>query len=180
MKIATPAFDRLSAEVKAQFLSRITEAAFRRHMSTGHEHILSASAANHLLHAVDNIQAGKKSALRQARVSEDVARELLEFVEDVKWAIRGLTARQMKAYTDTEIGAVLVDFFHIDYEEFDPYNPDNALDYNADDDLPKACETPHNHLSDLVQDAVVARLIKRDGQELMLAWVNAQSSQQMN
>ncbi len=94
----------------------------------------------------------------------------------MKWTIRGLVGKQMEMYTDAEVGAVLVDFFHINYEEFDPEDPDNALDYNADDGLPEDSETPHNHLADLVQDAVAARLIKRDGRELMLAWVNAQSS----
>jgi hypothetical protein len=197
MKIATPSLDRLTAEVKDQFLARVNEAEFRVSSSTGLEHILSAASIEQLraidpsyvaqlirnLHGVDGLhtpypevqETALRSTARQVSIPEDLARELLDFVSGVKWAIRALTTTQMEAYKDSQAGAVLVDFLHIGYEEFDPMDRDNALDYSADDNLPQDCETPHNHVLDLVRDAVAARLIKRHGRELTLAWVNAQS-----
>jgi hypothetical protein len=46
---------------------------------------------------------------------------------------------------DAGVAVVLVDLFHIDYDDFDPDSPDNQLDYNADDLLPEDCETPEPH-----------------------------------
>jgi hypothetical protein len=76
-------------------------------------------------------------------------------------------------HPDPHVSAILLELWHIHYNEFDPDTPGSEVDYNADDALPTDCETPHNHLLDLVVDTIIARLMKRNGPELLLAWADA-------
>jgi hypothetical protein len=86
----------------------------------------------------------------------------------------GLVAEMLRAQPDEQIGAFLVELWHVAEEEFDPSNPANTDDYNMDDLLPTSPrETPHLYLIDLMMDTVILRLMKRHGPELLLAWSDA-------
>jgi hypothetical protein len=87
-------------------------------------------------------------------------------------ALSTLIGELLEQYADADVAILLVELYHINYDEFDPNELVNALDFNADDVLPTMCETPHNHLADLIVVAVVARLMKNYGRELLLAWID--------
>jgi hypothetical protein len=205
MRIATPGLDRLTAEIKAQFFEGVTDLGFRMPYPGAGGHVLLRPTARYLtgppglsvatidilickLYAVDDIPDASsheevremelQSAAHNAGISDDTARELLALMGDVKAAIRKLVVAQLNAYTDVEVGAVLVDLFHINYDEFDSGDPANALDYNCDDYFPQG-ETPRDTLLQLTQGIVIARLVKSAGRQLMLAWTKAQEADEV-
>jgi hypothetical protein len=94
-------------------------------------------------------------------------------VHDVDDYLIGMLVAIARGYPDSDVSALLPDFWRIHYDEFDPDAPGNEVDYNADDALPTGCETPRNHLLDLIVDTIIARLVKRHGPELPLAWADA-------
>jgi hypothetical protein len=122
----------------------------------------------------DYIAAREHSMQRTARelgLSEPLVETVSKVLFGLKSAIDEVISEELRQSDDVAVGAVLIDLFHIDYDDFDPDRATNELDYNADDLLPEGCETPHNHLSDLIVDAVMARIIKRNGRDLMLSWL---------
>jgi hypothetical protein len=107
-------------------------------------------------------------------LGKEIWENLSDVVDEVYFYLIGLVADMLRALPDANIGALLVDLWHVADEEFDSENPENMDDYNIDDLLPTSPrETPHLYLIDLVMDAVIVRLMKRHGPELLLTWSDA-------
>jgi hypothetical protein len=97
----------------------------------------------------------------------------MALVRDVDDYLTGMVSAIVEGYPDSGVSALLLELWRIHYDEFDPDAPGSEVDYNGDDALPTKCETPHNHLLDLIVDTITARLMKRHGTELLLAWADA-------
>ncbi|TDO29494.1 hypothetical protein EV643_14815 [Kribbella sp. VKM Ac-2527] len=196
MKIATPALDQLTARVTSQVAEGISAQIFPGFLGSDEKPLIPPITRQrikdgnittelvHQLHSAgrirghDYIAAREHSMQRTARelgMSELVVEAVFKVLSGFKSAIDEVMSDTLRRSEDADVGAVLIELFHIDYDDFDPDLPGNELDYNADDLLPEDCETPHNYLSDLILDAVTARIIKRNGRELVLAWLQAQN-----
>ena len=106
-------------------------------------------------------------------LGEAITANVWALIRDVDDYLVGMLVAIVGEYPDSNVSALLLELWHIHYDEFDPDAPGSEVDYNADDALPADCETPHNHLLDLVVDTITARLMKRSGPELLLAWADA-------
>jgi hypothetical protein len=106
-------------------------------------------------------------------LEEAITTDVRTLIRDVDDYLIGMLAAIIREYPDSDVSALLLELWHIHYDEFDPDAPGSEVDYNAEDALPTDCETPHNHLLDLIVDTVTARLMKRNGPELLLAWADA-------
>lgn len=190
-----PGLDRLASEVRAAFLANAADLDFRLRTGGVEGHrpsvialaylrsgdTLQIDAAVRELHRVvanhrsRDMKALESSATRIAAeifVAPQIAKGLVHLVRWFEWtAVDALVRELLTDYTDADVATLLVELYHIGYDEFDPDALATGLDYNADDSLPIMCETPHNHLADLIVTAVTARLMKNHGRELLLAWV---------
>ena len=81
-------------------------------------------------------------------------------------------AELLGAYPDADVATILIELYHLDYEDFFSDSLARGLDYSGDDALPRMCETPRNYLADLIVNAVTARLLKNYGRQLLLAWID--------
>ncbi len=106
-------------------------------------------------------------------VGDDLAANLFALVLGVDEFICGIVHPLLRLYLRAELGMVLLELWEVDDEAFDADAPGNELEYTDDEGLPTECDTPHNHLADLIVEAVTARLFKRHGVELLLAWTTA-------
>ncbi|MBL7550214.1 hypothetical protein I6A60_20355 [Frankia sp. AgB1.9] len=98
-------------------------------------------------------------------------------IREVYGYLVDLVAECLRSLPDGDVGAVLVELWHIADEDFDPESPENTDDLNIDDLLPMPTrETPHLYLIDLVIDTIIIRLMKRHGPELLLAWSDTVTS----
>jgi len=190
----TPGLDRLTRDARETFLANVADPDFLLRMG-GLEGLRLSAAALEFLRSGDTFRVDAAirelhrvtSSYRSPRqevfddlaekitaelpVASDVAVSLARFI---RWmestALSTLIAELLVAYTDADISVLLIELYHMHYDEFDPNELVNALDFNADDDLPTMCETPHNHLADLIVTAATARLMKNHGRDLLLAW----------
>jgi hypothetical protein len=106
-------------------------------------------------------------------VGHDITTNLRALVRDTDDYLIGMISDTAADLPDPEVSALLLELWHTREEEFDPDAPGNELDFNADDTVSLSFEDPHKHLLDLIVDTTTARLMKRHGPELVLAWADA-------
>lgn len=198
----TPALDTLTATVRAEFLGRIVDmdADFVASRLTVRQTLSmkTAAAAESTIylqldsmarHVIPGLyRAGRARGLTlkgqlarvlreaaAARLSDEVAANLFALVRDADDYLTRVVAELLETLADADVSAVLLELWHTGDREFDPDMPGSENDYNSEDGTPNDCQTPRNHLMDLVSDAVIARLMKRCGGEILLAWSDALS-----
>ncbi len=106
-------------------------------------------------------------------VGPDITANVHALIRDVDDYLIGLLAEILRGSPDAEVGALLLELWRTRDEEFDPDASGSEVDFNAADVMPTGADTPHNYLLDLMMDAIIVRLMKRHGPELLLAWTDA-------
>jgi len=92
---------------------------------------------------------------------------------DVEDYLIGLLCDTITNLPDPQVSATLLELWRVREEEFDPDAPGSDLNLNADDVPTTNFDHPQHQLLDLIIDTITARLLKRHGPELLLAWADA-------
>lgn len=191
----TPGLDDLTRQVKEQFRERVatpefslrlTEVQIPRVRVTDYlrsgeaRSIGSAVRELHRINSDANLHLHRelrRSAVRATATETSIDAEtkaaLFDLVRAVEAELFGLVVECLKSFGESDVSIILVELYRMDEREFDPDIEENALDYNADDAMPSGSDTPHDNLTDLMANAVIARLMKNYGRELLLSWVMA-------
>ncbi|MCM3920617.1 hypothetical protein ND748_02840 [Frankia sp. AiPs1] len=181
---STPALDRLTLAVKEEFLKDLIE---------GSDHVRAhiadwpgayADVAQYL-----RWDTTSSDRIRQLYLEENHGAATTELKEGTAATVEQ-TLRRLVLHTeeclfnityggppvsDADLGAAYVELSRITEEEF-IQEPD-PLDYNKDDEgLPTGCDAANDYLGLIIVYAVRARLMKRDGRELVLAYAEAAAS----
>ncbi|ONH23579.1 hypothetical protein CcI156_18140 [Frankia sp. CcI156] len=106
-------------------------------------------------------------------VGKEITANVGALVWDVDDYLTGLLSQTVTQLPDPQVSALLLELWHIREEEFDPDAPGSEVDLNADDAMSATFDHPQHYLLDLIVDTIIARLMKRHGPELLLAWADA-------
>lgn len=106
-------------------------------------------------------------------VGQEIAANVTTLVWDVDGYLIGCLSETVTQLPEPQVSALLLELWQIREEEFAPDAPGSDLDLNADDPLTATFDHPQHYLLDLIVDTVLARLMKRHGPELLLAWADA-------
>lgn len=203
MARVTPALDRLTETARADFLRDITHpemtgAGVPRSMTMGEmlaaRTTASASASSYLqLGSLVTMAVPRLYNLRRERrfetdektleravsdpalhgVGQEITANVRALVWDVDDYLVGWLSEAVTRLPDPQVSALLLELWHIREEEFDPDAPGSELDLNADAAMTATFDHPQHYLLDLIVDTIIARLMKRHGPELLLAWADA-------
>lgn len=106
-------------------------------------------------------------------VGQETTANLLALLWDADDYLTGLLCETVTHLPDPQVGALLLELWHVGEDEFNPDAPGSELDLNAHDTMTATFDHPQHYLLDLIVDTILARLIKRHGPELLLAWADA-------
>jgi hypothetical protein len=76
--------------------------------------------------------------------------------------------RKLQEYPESDIGGILLELYRIDEDAF---YLDEKFDFTWEDRFPSQADWPKAYMSNLIEDVVLARIIKRHGAELLKIWV---------
>jgi hypothetical protein len=129
----------------------------RRRLYESDEQLLERATADPALHGV----------------SKEISANLGSLARDVEDYLIGLLCDTITNLPDPQVSATLLELWRVREEEFDPDAPGSDLNLNADDVPSTNFDHPQHQMLDLIIDTITARLLKRHGPELLLAWADA-------
>lgn len=106
-------------------------------------------------------------------VGQEISENVTTLVWDVDDYLVGWLSETVTQLPEPQVSALLLELWRIREEEFDPDAPGSDLDLNANDAMTATFDHPQHYLLDLIVDTILARLMKRHGPELLLAWADA-------
>jgi hypothetical protein len=188
MRIKTTSLDRLTVEAKDGMLAAVRSKHSGLRASSETINFIAGSRAARVHELIIKLfQVFKTTDLgeadgplrtiaKEAWVDKAVIDEFFELIRNIAETCDAIAIDRLVNYSDLEVAAVLLDLYRVNEDEFDAQDPANVLDYNREDGMPKCSENPHTYLVDLISDAVTARVVKKDGRELLLTWMDSSRS----